>query len=123
MRSGNDPTCLVGEALSAVSFVRDYVEFHFDGPILRSLNDPIVRHAATQVTCSDSGWRDALCSIIGGVIERVDMVSGDRIELRTTDGKQLVVPLDEAARVGPEAAHFVPAEEDGRLRVKDMLIW
>ena len=32
---------LVGEELAAVAFVRDYVEFHFDGPVLTSLTDPI----------------------------------------------------------------------------------
>ena len=31
---------LVGEELSEVAFVRDYVEFHFDGPVLRALADP-----------------------------------------------------------------------------------
>ena len=32
---------LIGEQLSAVSFVQDYVEFHFDGPVLRALTNPI----------------------------------------------------------------------------------
>ncbi|MFD3700967.1 hypothetical protein ACFWUZ_33370 [Streptomyces sp. NPDC058646] len=31
---------LMGLDVSAVSFVRDYVELHFDGPILRALGDP-----------------------------------------------------------------------------------
>ena len=33
---------LIGLELSAVCYVRDYVELHFDGPILRCLADPII---------------------------------------------------------------------------------
>jgi hypothetical protein len=31
---------LVGRDVSAVCFVRDYVELHFDGPVLRAIADP-----------------------------------------------------------------------------------
>lgn len=123
MRSGDDVASLVGAEMSAVSFVRDYVEFHFDGPILRSLTDPLVRLEGVELCFADAGWRDALCSVIGSTIQRAEVLSGDRIELVTTDGKQLSIPLDDRSRVGPEAAHFVPAEDNGRLRLEDMRIW
>lgn len=35
---------LVGLEVSAVSFVRDYVELHFDGPVLRAVSDPFGRY-------------------------------------------------------------------------------
>ncbi|MBA3338632.1 MAG: hypothetical protein H0T54_02590 [Geodermatophilaceae bacterium] len=31
---------LVGREVSAVCFVRDYVELHLDGPILRAIRNP-----------------------------------------------------------------------------------
>jgi hypothetical protein len=31
---------LMGLEVSAVSFVRDFVELHFDGPVLRALSNP-----------------------------------------------------------------------------------
>ena len=37
-----EPADLVGREISAVTFARDGVEFHFDGPVLRSLADPQV---------------------------------------------------------------------------------
>jgi hypothetical protein len=37
-----DPAIILGEPLSAVAFVRDYVEFHFDGPVLRAISNPRV---------------------------------------------------------------------------------
>jgi len=33
---------LVGEQISGAGFIRDYVEFYFDGPIVRSLSDPVI---------------------------------------------------------------------------------
>lgn len=33
---------LIGEELNVVSFVMDYVEFHFNGPVLRALTKPTV---------------------------------------------------------------------------------
>jgi len=37
---------LVGHELNIVAFVMDYVEFHFNGPILRALTNPIVEATA-----------------------------------------------------------------------------
>src|SRR5690349_1459382 len=36
------PTVLAGEVLNAVAFVMDYVEFHFNGPKLTAVTDPLV---------------------------------------------------------------------------------
>ena len=51
------------------------------------------------------------------------MHEGDRIEIRTAENQTLIVPLDEASRRGPEAAHLVPLDERGRADVPDMTIW
>jgi hypothetical protein len=40
---GDHPAGLVGEQLNTVAFVMDYVEFGFNGPVLRALTGPIVR--------------------------------------------------------------------------------
>ncbi len=43
---------IVGEQLCAVSFVQDYVEFHFDGPVIRALAAPIVKEDGQTIRCS-----------------------------------------------------------------------
>lgn len=104
---------IVGEEISGVCFVRDYVEFHFDGPILRALNNPILDSGELHITFGDPGSRDALCSLIGSEVKSVVARDGDLIQLTMTSGQILIIPLDEASRVGPEGAHFVPDLEGG----------
>lgn len=59
---------LVDHELSAVCFVRDFVEFQFDGPILRALSDPVIHIGARSWHFPLPGTRDALCSVIGGFV-------------------------------------------------------
>jgi hypothetical protein len=119
---GDDPTCLVGEELNAVSFVMDYVEFHFNGPVLRALTNPVIVVRGKRFRFPEPGSRDALCSLIGEEMQSAQVVEDERVELNARDAV-LLIPLDLESRIGPEAAHFVPARKDGTLRVEDMLIW
>lgn len=104
------PVSLAGAELSAVAFVRDYVEFHFDGPVLRSLTDPVVTTGGLPVRRTDERWRDALCGLIGATVLQVRVVEDVVIVVTFSADRHLAVPLTEDARVGPEAAHFMPAE-------------
>lgn len=118
-----EPASLVGDELNIVAFVMDYVEFHFNGPILRALTGPIVEQGGIRMRFPEPGSRDALCALIGTDVESVNIREGDRIELRTNRDQTLTIPLDADSRVGVEAAHFVPADEAGRLQVAAMLVW
>ena len=89
-----------------MSFVRDYVEFHFDGPVLRVFAGPILATEAGRWHFPGPGSRDALCSLIGRVVREVVVQDAVSIELRFQGGERLSIPLDSASRVGPEAAHF-----------------
>ena len=59
---------LIGLELSAVCYVRDYVELHFDGPILRCLADPIIAGSSGRFEHREVGSRDALCALVGEVV-------------------------------------------------------
>ena len=56
---------LLGEPLSAVSFVMDYVELHFNGSYLRCLVPPVVEQGGRVARFPEPGSRDALCALIG----------------------------------------------------------
>ncbi|WP_273066948.1 hypothetical protein, partial [Chloroflexus aurantiacus] len=103
---------LVDEELAAVCFVRDYVEFCFDGPILRALVPPILACDGTQITFPDPTSRDQLCALIGTTVQRVELQDDVAITLTFTSGHVLRIRLDDdaRARIWPEseAAHFVP---------------
>ena len=97
---------LAGEELSAVSFVRDYVEFHFDDPVLRALTNPRVEIDGETISFPEPGSRDRLCALIGRMVRQVDARERVHIRLAFQGGATLTLPLDEASHVGPEAAHF-----------------
>ena len=101
---------IVGQVLSAVSFVHDYVEFHFDGKILRSIANPIAHVGGRDIVFPQSGSRDALCEFIGKSALNVFIQDGSSIEVRFPASEWIRVPLSKEFRLGPEAAHFVPGE-------------
>lgn len=108
MTNMHSPVELVGEPMSAVSFVMDYVEFHFSGPVLRALTGVQVSIAGVNHTFPGIGSRDALCSLIGQTLKAVTLDAGVAARLQFANGGVVTIPLDESSRVGPEAMHFVP---------------
>jgi hypothetical protein len=96
---------LIGREISAVAFVRDYVEFHFDGPILRSVAAPYVAVGEAVYRFPKPGSRDALCLVIGATIRSLNLIAGDHFEFTTSNGHRVRIPLDGC---GAEALHFTP---------------
>jgi hypothetical protein len=113
-KRGKPIESLVGEELSAVSFVRDYVEFHFDGPLIRALNNPIANIGGKAFPFPKAGSRDALCSFVGKAVIRVKFKGHVELSLAFDDG-QITIPLDNASYRGPESFHWCPA--DGPMEV------
>ena len=109
---------LIGEELNAVCFVMDYVEFHFNGPILRALSNPRVRSRNGEASFPEPESRDQLCALIGRVVEQVTVLEEQQITVSMSGELQLVIPLDAEHRVGPEAAHFVVGQgKDLRMSI------
>ena len=118
MMQTNPFTSLVGESISAVAFVMDYVEFHFNGPRLRALTNPVVHTAAIDIQFPNSGSRDALCSLIGQAVENVRLKETQFLELIFASGVSLVIPLGAQDLGGPEALHWHPDDD-----LRNMMIW
>lgn len=98
---------LVGEPVSGVCFVMDYVELHFNGSYLRCLERPTVMLSGQPpVRFPDGGSRDALCALIDSTL--LTVAAADDGELRATfsSGAGLRVDLAHAHRRSPEAIHF-----------------
>jgi hypothetical protein len=62
---------LIGEELSSVEFVRDYISLHFDGPRIDALAKVEVVQGAQTWRKGNCGWRDALCSAISQAVKSV----------------------------------------------------
>ncbi len=117
---GTDLSSLAGRELSAVCFVRNYVEFHFDGPILRFLAPPHVRRHDGMVQFPEEGSCDVLCALIGQMVEQAED-QPDRLALMFPNDVRVEM-LKSSPDTGPEVAHFVPIA-DGAPDVASMLIW
>jgi len=77
---------LIGEDLNAVCFVMDYVEFHFNGPVLRALSNPMVSTSSGVWTFPESGSRDQLTTLIGLTVVQVSVRDEEAISLDFSNG-------------------------------------
>jgi hypothetical protein len=111
---------LIGCELGTVAFVRDYVEFIFDGPVLRSLAPPVVTVGGRRHEFPQVGSRDVLCELIGRIVEDATELS-DRLSVSFTGDALVEIPRY-SKDAGPEVAHFVPLR-DGKYDVPSMMIW
>ena len=97
---------LVGQEVNGICFVMDYVEIHFNGPILRALAPPILDADHMRWCFPQPGARDALCKLIGRTIRAITVENGVALSCEFESGERLTIPLD--AQAALEAAHFVP---------------
>ncbi len=105
---------LVGDELSSVCFVRDYIELHFDGPVLRCLGDVFVRGEKGVKQSGDDGFRDCLCRNIGDTVLVIGPAEGNEIEIEFSGNNLIRIVGREP---GVEFAHFISFPD------KSMQIW
>jgi hypothetical protein len=106
-----------------VSFVRDHVELRVDHSILRALTGPTGCIDGINWRLVDEGSADRLRRHIGLTVAAVQVVDDDHITLAFDSGDRIDVSLRPDDRVGPEAAHFVPAAQNGRPDTAATWIW
>lgn len=107
---------LVGEQLSAVVFIRDYIQLQFDGPGLTAINDPTVIANGCTYRVSTPGYRDALCERIGHSVVSAEVAEVEEIKIEFDDHSTVSISLKAEDYVhGPEAAIL----HDG----KDTWVW
>ncbi|WP_326791143.1 hypothetical protein [Streptomyces sp. NBC_00151] len=114
---------LTGLEVSAVSFVRDYVELHFDGPVLRALADPLGVYGGREWRFPAPGSMELMRRYIGETVDGYKL-DPDRILALDFGEHRFVIPLDSDSSGGPEAAHMVGVDENGNTSILGgMWIW
>jgi hypothetical protein len=114
---------LGGHDVDTVAFVRDYVELRVDYSIVRALTEPTGTVDDTEWHFGTPGAADLMRRYIGRVVVAVEVVEGERLSLLLEGDATFKVSLRPEDRVGPEAAHFVPANPDGTLDLGRMVVW
>jgi hypothetical protein len=112
---------LVGCELSTVAFVRDYVEFLFDGPVLRSLTPPVIIAGGRRHEFPQAGSRDVLCELIGRVVENAVELP-DRLSVSFAGGAVVEIPRSSSKDTLFEVAHLIP-KIGGQREGASMLVW
>ncbi|MFJ5075584.1 hypothetical protein ACIP8Z_13390 [Streptomyces sp. NPDC088553] len=113
----DDPVrLLIGHEVSAVSFVRDYVELHFDGLVLRCLADPVGVYDGSEWRFPERGSLDLMRRYIGETVDG-SALDPDRSIALHFGRHRFVVPLDDGSSGGPESAHMVGTDDSGRTSV------
>jgi hypothetical protein len=97
---------LIGEQLSAVTFVQDYLQLHFDGPRLTVFFHPVVVLGNETFHWGKPGFRDALCNNIAKKVTQAQMTYGDSIAIRFADGSTIKIFLKDNCCPGGEAVNF-----------------
>jgi hypothetical protein len=97
---------LIGEQVSAVCFVRDYVEIHFDGPVLRAFYGPVIEVDGNRFEFPEAGSRDALCSMIDAEIVAVQFDENEYFRMSTARGHHFTIPLNPDPPTGKECLNF-----------------
>lgn len=111
---------LVGCELGTVAFVRNYVEFIFDGPVLRSLTPPVVIVGSLRHEFPQAGSRDVLCELIGRLVDGAAELP-DRLSVSFAGGAAIEIPRSGKDTVF-EVAELVPTI-GGKRDVASMIVW
>jgi 2C-methyl-D-erythritol 2,4-cyclodiphosphate synthase len=99
---------LKGRDLSSVEFVRDYVQFRFDGPYLTMHVLPsIITAQGDTLTPDKRCYRDFLCERIGVKVRDIEVVAHTEVAVHFEDGTIFKLSLQKEDRRGPEALEFI----------------
>lgn len=102
----------VGEQLSAVTFVQDYLQLHFDGPILSVFTVVTVITPKGRAKTGDDQFRNLLCSCITKHVAHVQLMNHEALALHFADGRLITVSLRGEDYRGPEAITFHGADNE-----------
>jgi hypothetical protein len=98
--------CIEGTEMSSVEFVRDYIQLRFDGPTLTTYTLPTLTLNGIKYNFVTSGYRDALCSLIGKNVKKTEIHEDLAIRLIFENDNVVEVSLRGEDYEGPEAAMF-----------------
>ena len=109
---------LEGHELSAVTFVRDYIQLHFDGPFLNVYVWPVIKSQSNELRRSQSGFLDALCAQIGQAVVSTALNELKHLELHFENETTISISLRPQDSVKGEAVMF----QDGTGKIWNRLV-
>jgi hypothetical protein len=84
---------VVGEYLSDVTFVMDYLQLRFCGPSFNLYSWPVVVLNDRRLEIGQLGYRDALCALIGKTVQLIDVYLDTGLTFKFQTGEIVTVSL------------------------------
>jgi hypothetical protein len=97
---------IVGAQLSAITFVMDYYQFQFDGPMFNVLTPVTVDSESGRAVTGDDQFRNLVCGQIAKIVRAVTVREGEAIAVTFEDRSEVRFSLKESDYPGPEAVIF-----------------
>jgi len=115
--------CIVGEKLSAITFVMDYWQLQFDGPTINALTRVQVSADGTFLRDGDDQFRNLICGQIGKIVAEVALGKSDAFIIEFEDGSSISISLKAEDYVGPEAIVFNGFDQTVVVRDDDITMF
>jgi hypothetical protein len=98
---------IIGEQLSGVTFVMDYLQLQFNPPPTINVYTPLtVRRDDVTVTSGDDQFRNKICEQIMKIVKSVEIKDEEAFLIGFEDGSEISISLKPEDYVGPEALVF-----------------
>jgi hypothetical protein len=97
---------IVGEKLSAITFVLDYWQLQFDGPSITALTRLEVNATGYKLRDGDDQFRNLFCDQIGKVVASVALKPAEAFGIKFEDDSSVTISLNPEDYRGPEAVIF-----------------
>jgi hypothetical protein len=98
---------IVGEQLSGVTFVMDYLQLQFNPPPIINAYTPVtVRSSNRSCVSGDDQFRNRLCEQITKIVKSVLIQSEEAFFITFEDGSEISISLKPSDYAGPEALEF-----------------
>lgn len=108
---------LVGEQLSAVEFVQDFLQLRFDGPVLTLLEWPEVFREEGSYAYGEPEYRNVLCDLIAEDVAAASLVEGEAVEVQFASGASVRLSLRSEDLSSPEAGSLSSGKPGDELLV------
>ncbi len=107
---------IIGEQLSGVTFVMDYVQLQFNPPpSINVYTVSTVSSSSGKWTTGDDQFRNKLCGQIGKLVKSVDIQDQEAFRITFNDDSVISISLQPSDYAGPEAVEFIGRGKTGWL--------
>ena len=104
---------IVGQELSAVEFVQDFLQLRFEGPVVSFFEWPDVFREEGSYAFGEPEYRNVLCAVIGESVAAASVEDGEAIEIEFENGVTVRASLRPEDITGPEGGSVSYADGVG----------